>query len=76
MDYLVKALEFTAWGWCAVVYTDSDGGSGYGDTPRVGHWYGTRAECESLDPRKVKLVPMTAHDRPDAFDVACERRHD
>lgn len=64
------------WGTYLEVYDDSDGGSGYGDNPRIGRWYGTHEECAAIDPRKVKLYPLTVSGGVDEFDLACERRHD
>ncbi len=64
------------WGYFAEVYTDDDAGSGYGDNPRMGRWWGSRAECEAVDPRSVSLRPMEADTSPDPFDMACERRFD
>jgi hypothetical protein len=63
-------------GWYAEVYTDDDNGSGYGDHPRVGRWYGTRQECEAISPRKVTLHSVGLDTSPDPFDLACEHRHD
>lgn len=73
---LKKTIGYDAGGTFAEVYTDDDDGSGYGDHPRVGRWYGTRAECEALDPRMVKLYSARGEERPDEFDIACERRWD
>lgn len=64
------------WGYFAEVYTDDDGGSGYGDNPRVGRWWGSRAECEAVDPLAVSLRPMGTDSTADPFDLACERRFD
>lgn len=63
-------------GWYAEVYTDDDGASGYGDNARIGYWYGTREECERLDPNCVPLYPIAPETRADEFDYACERRSD
>lgn len=71
-----KEVCYDSYGYYAEVYTDDDGASGYGDHAKVGRWYGTRAECEAIDPRRVRLYPKTSDSRPDEFDLACERRHD
>jgi hypothetical protein len=73
---LTKIVLWGPGGWCAEVYTDDDGGSGYGDNPRVGYWYGTREACEAVDPADVTLYPLRAEESPDPFDLACERRWD
>ena len=73
---LDKTVECSDGGWRAVVYTDDDGASGYGDHAMFGYWYGTKEECEAVDPRTVTLYPMTDDDGPDSFDMACERRFD
>jgi len=65
---LSKELGINAGGWHAIIFDEA--------TERVGYWYGTRAECEALDPREVTLRPMQLNDGPDQFDLACERRHD
>lgn len=66
---LVKEICHGSCGCYAVVYDEN--------TESVGHWYGTRAECEALDPKAVTLHPLTDEaDNPDSFDLACERRHD
>jgi hypothetical protein len=65
-----------SYGWYAEVYTDDDGASGYGDNPKVGHWYGSREDCERLDPRKVDLYTVRPSSGVDDFDLACERRYD
>ena len=72
-----KTVEYTGGsGYCATVYTDDAGGTGYGDNPRVAYYYGSREECEALDPYTLKLEPMALSDGPDPFDLACERRFD
>lgn len=71
-----KSICYGPDGYYAEVYTDDDGGSGYGDNPRIGRWYGTRAECERISPLAVRLEPIRCDDSPDPFDLACERRHD
>lgn len=63
-------------GHYAEVYTDDDGASGYGDGALIGRWYGSRAECEAVDPDVVVLHPLKLSSLPDPFDLACERRHD
>ena len=73
---MVKTILCGDYGWYAEVYTDSDGGSGLGDNPRIGTWYGTWEACVALDPREVTLYLMDSAEQPDAFDLACERRHD
>jgi len=73
---LHKTIGIDNGGWYAEVYTDDDGGSGYGDNPKLGRWYGTREACEQVSPEKVKLYPMTIDESPDPFDLACERRFD
>ena len=73
---LAKTLGYDAGGWYAEVYSDTDGGSGYGDCAMVGRWYGSRGECEAVDARTVRLYPMVTSERPDEFDLACERRFD
>lgn len=42
-----------------ILCTDDDNGSGYGDNPMVGYWYGSREECEAIDPMAVVLCPLT-----------------
>jgi len=71
-----KSIGYDGGGYYAEVYTDDDDASGYGEHAMSGRWYGTREECEAVDPRKVNLYPITADHSPDPFDVACERRHD
>jgi hypothetical protein len=73
---MTKTLGIDAGGWYAEVYTDDDGGSGYGDNARSGRWYGTRAQCEAVSPHEVTLHPLRTQGRPDDFDLACERRFD
>lgn len=73
---LKKTLGYDAGGCFAEVYTDDDDGSGYGDRAKVGRWYGTRAECDAVDPATVKLYPVGRRDEADPFDLACERRWD
>jgi hypothetical protein len=72
----VKTVTFGEGGWRAEVYTDDDSGSGYGDNPMVGYWYGTRENCEALDPNSVTLYPTDCSEKSDPFDLACERRWD
>jgi hypothetical protein len=54
---LCKTLGHDNGGWYAEVYTDDDNASGYGENAMVGRWYGSRAECERLDPNQVRLYP-------------------
>jgi hypothetical protein len=63
-------------GWRAEVYTDDDNGSGYGENPMIGYWFGTKEECEMVNPNDVKLYPANYPESPDPFDLACERRWD
>ena len=76
MKTRTKTVLCDNFGWFAEVYTDDDHASGYGDNPRIGRWYGTRQECEALDPKTVPFRPRVASDEPDPFDLACERRYD
>jgi len=77
MQVLKKYVEYDAGGCRAVVYTDDDGGSGYGNHAHVGYWYGSRAECEAVDPRCVQLHPISSETEGlDEFDLVCERRFD
>jgi hypothetical protein len=71
-----KTVLWDNYGYYAEVYTDDDNGSGCGDNPRIGRWYGSREDCERLDPSTVPLRPLSCDDSPDPFDLACERRHD
>lgn len=71
-----SSYMYDAGGGFIEVYTDDDGASGYGDNPRAGRWYGTREECNAVSPEVVPLFPVEYSDRPDEFDLACERRHD
>jgi len=73
---MTKTLGIDAGGWFAEIYTDDDGDTGYGDHARSGRWYGTREQCEAVDPREVKVYPTRSSERPDDFDLACERRFD
>ena len=73
---LSRSIGYSAGGYYVEIYTDDDDASGYGDHAMVGRWYGTRAECEALDARTVRLRAMAREDSPDPFDLACERRHD
>ena len=72
----VKTVTFGEGGWRAEVYTDDDDGSGYGNNPMVGYWFGTRKECEAINPNKVVTYPADYSEEPDPFDLACERRWD
>jgi len=71
-----KQVTYGEGGWRAEIYTDDDDASGYGDRARIGFWYGSRAECEAVDPSKVTLYPMQPEEGIDQFDLACERRYD
>ncbi len=47
------------------------------DTEMVGRWYGTRDECEAIGAESVEMYPVRrTPERPDPFDLACERRYD
>jgi hypothetical protein len=76
MAKLSKTIGYDGYGYFAEVYTDDDGASGYGENAKVGRWYGSRQDCEAVDPRKVRLYPATHESGVDPFDLACERRHD
>lgn len=76
MAKLSKQIFCDNYGYYAEVYTDDDDASGYGDNAKSGRWYGTREECEKLDPRKVKLYLIGHCEGIDPFDLACERRYD
>ena len=62
-------------------YRDDDRNSGYGDNARVAYWY-PRTEQERRDivngwtPPGLQWVRPDYTERPDPFDVACERRFD
>jgi len=71
-----KQITCNDGGWRAEVYTDDDNDSGYGDNAMVGCWYGTREECDAVDPDDVVLYPLDYSECPDPFDMACERRWD
>lgn len=68
---ITKTVLHTSYGYCAEVYDDDDA-----DNPKIGYWYGTWQECAALDPSIVELHPAQWLDRPDPFDLACERRLD
>ena len=70
-----KTVTYGEGGWRAEVVEDDDNGSGLGDHTKVGFWYGTREECEKIDPAKVNLYKPVYNDT-DPFDLACERRFD
>ena len=72
-----KTIQQDAGGIFAEFYTDDDGGSGYGDNPRVARWYGTLEECKAVTSDQVQFHPLPSWDsRTDPFDLACERRSD
>ena len=66
-----KNVIFGAAGYCVEVYTEDEQGQGW-----IGYWYGSRAECEALSPRLVKLYPLRAEYETDSFELACERLYD
>lgn len=70
MIILKKHLEITSAGWAAVVYTDDDGGSGYGDHARLGYWYGTKEECEAVAPESVRIYPISDGSGSPPYDAA------
>jgi hypothetical protein len=65
---LTKSVEYGEGGYRAVVYDDQ--------AELIGHWFGTRAECEAVKPSRVTLYPIRRDSGVDSFDLACERRHD
>lgn len=69
-----KTVQYGPGGCHALVYTGPELEGG-GARDLVGAWYGTRAQCEALDPREVDLFPPVYSD-VDPFDLACERRWD
>jgi hypothetical protein len=71
-----KRVECCNGGWRAVVYEDDDGGSGYGNHAKIGYWFGTREACADVGLYDIFLDDMRPDDRPDDFDLACERRYD
>lgn len=73
---LIKTVTYGEGGWCAEIYTDDDGGSGYGDNAKTGRWYGSKEACEAVDPASVELYPFKVDNSPDPFDLMCERKHD
>jgi hypothetical protein len=71
-----KSIGWDAGSYFAEVYTDDDNGSGCGDNPMYGRWYGSLDECEALDMDEVELYPAEYSVQPDPFDLMCERRYD
>ena len=65
---LHKEIGYDAGGYYVEVFDDV--------TEKIGRWYGERAECEALNPRKVKLWARRRDSCVDQFDLACERRFD
>ena len=63
-----KIVECTDYGWRVTVYCES--------TNKIGYWFGTRRECENIRMSQVTLYDMEVDDRPDDFDLACERKYD
>lgn len=70
-----KTITWGEGGWRAEVLEDDDNGSGYGDNPLIGFWFGTKEACELVDPYSVKLYTPHYSDI-DSFDVMCERKWD
>lgn len=64
---LHKEIGCDSGGYYCEVFDDS--------SEKIGRWYGSREDCETLNPRKVKLYPMR-DSGIDPFDLACERRFD
>jgi len=68
MTKKIKKIVESDFGWRVEITTEDS------DTPMEGHWYGTREECEEINPDEVILYPVRGG--VDPFDLACERRWD